>query len=75
MAMVCCEKCGAPVGVRHRYVAGVKPLEYPDEAVLCCRRNCHLPGLVWLNEEDKANYDAGEREIVIWGQCVKIKVV
>jgi hypothetical protein len=30
---------------------------------------------VWLNEEDKANYDAGEREIVIWGQSVKVKVL
>jgi hypothetical protein len=75
MAMVYCEDCGAPTGVRHRYVASAKPLGYPNEAVLCCRRGCHKPGLVWLNEEDKANYDVGERDIVIWGQSVKIKVV
>ena len=74
MAMVCCQECGAPVGIRHRYVTSVKPLGYPNEAVLCCRRDCRRPGLVWLNERDKANYDAGEREIVIWGQSVKIKV-
>jgi hypothetical protein len=74
MAMVCCEECGAPVGIRHRYVTSVKPLGYPNEVVLCCRRDCRRPGLVWFNERDKANYDAGEREIVIWGQSVKIKV-
>ena len=75
MAIVRCENCGAPKGVTHQYVASVKPLGYPNRAVLCCRRGCHKAGLVWLNEEDKANYDAGEREIVIWGQSVKIQVV
>jgi NAD-dependent SIR2 family protein deacetylase len=75
MAVVRCEKCGAPAGVRHRYLAAVKPLGYPNAAVLCCRRGCLRPGLVWLNEKDKANYAAGEMEIVIWGQNVKIRVV
>lgn len=75
MAMVYCEKHGPPRGIKHRYMASVQPLGYPNQAVLCCRRGCHKPGLVWLNEEDKANYDAREREIVIWGQSVKIRVV
>jgi len=74
MAMVCCDNCGAPRGVRHSYVASVKPLGYPNKAVLCCRRGCHNPGLVWLNEEDKANYDGGEQQILIWGQSVKVGV-
>jgi len=75
MAMIRCADCGAPRGVRYQYVASVKPLGYPNAAILCCRRGCYKPGLVWLNEEDKANYDAGEREIVIWGQSVKVKVL
>ncbi len=74
MAMVCCERCGAPRGIRHRYAVSVKPIGYPNKAVLCCRSGCHNPGLVWLNEEDEANYDAREREITIWGQSVKVKV-
>lgn len=65
MAMVYCEQHGAPRGIRHQYVVNVKPVGYPNSAVLCCRRGCYKPGLVWLNEEDKANYDKGEREIVI----------
>jgi len=75
MAMVCCEYHGAPRGVRHHYPAAVKPLGYPNGAVLCCRGGCENAGLVWLNEEDKTNYDAGERAIVIWGMSVKVKVV
>ncbi len=53
---------------------GVKPVGYPNEAVLCCRGGCRRPGLVWLNKQDKADYDSGQKEIVIWGQRVKIKV-
>jgi len=75
MAMVCCAKHGAPVGRGHDYVMSVEPVGYPNLAVLCCRRSCHEPGLVRLNEEDKANYDAGERAIIIWGQSVKVQVV
>ena len=75
MAMVCCENCGAPKGITHQYVASVKPVGYPNRAVLCCRRACHNSGVVWLNEEDKANYDSGERALVIWGQSVKVQVI
>lgn len=74
MAMVCCERHGAPRGTIHRYVTSVRSIGYPNPAILCCRRDCHRPGLVWLNEEDQVNYNAGEREIVIWGQSVKIRV-
>jgi len=75
MAIVCCEQCGAPRGKLHNYVASVKPLGYPNKAILCYRRGCHEPGLVWLNEIDQANYMSGEREIVIWGHAVKIRVL
>jgi hypothetical protein len=75
MAQVRCESCGAPKGIKHRFVASVEPVAYPNKAVLCCRRDCQNPGLVWLNEVDKANYDAGERAMVIWGQSIKIRVV
>lgn len=74
MAMVRCERHGAPRGTIHRYVNSVRPIGYPNSAILCCRRDCHRPGLVWLNEEDQANYNAGEREIVIWGKSVKVRV-
>jgi len=67
--MVCCEKHGAPVGRGYDYVMSVAPMGYPNPAVLCCRRGCHEPGLVWLNERDMLNYHAGEGAIVIWGRA------
>ena len=76
MAMVCCERHGAPRGVTHTYGASVRPVGYPNPAVICCRGNCHNPGLVWLNEVDQDNYNNNhEREIIIWGMSVKIRVV
>ena len=74
MAMVCCEYHGAPKGITHQYLAIANATGYPNEAVLCCRGGCRRPGLVWLNEQDKADYDSGQKEIVIWGQSVKAKV-
>ena len=59
MAMVCCVHHGAPMGVRHDYVMSVEPVGYPNPAVLCCRRGCHEPGLVWLNEEDMSTIMLG----------------
>lgn len=75
MAIICCEQCGAPKGVSHRYVNAVQPEGYPNPAVLCCRGGCHNPGLVWLTETEQAGYISGERDMVPWGNCVKIKVV
>jgi len=45
MVMVRCENCGAPKGITHKYVASVKPVGYPNRAVLCCLRDCNR-GLV-----------------------------
>jgi hypothetical protein len=66
---------GRPGGKKQQYIKNVKPIGYPNKAVVCYRTNCQNPGLVWLNEEDKANYDRGERDFVIWGHSVKIEVV
>lgn len=75
MAMLCCTHHGAPVGVRHDYGMSVEPVGYPNPAVLCCRRGCHEPGLVWLNKRDMFDYHAGQRDIIIWGQSIKVRVV
>ena len=75
MARVYCQRHGPPHGTRHRYRIGVRPIGYPNKGVLCCKKGCGEPGLVWLNGEDEANYNSGEREIVIWGQSVKVGVV
>ncbi|MFC1977491.1 hypothetical protein ACFLWS_04415 [Chloroflexota bacterium] len=65
MAMVCCEYHGASNGITHQYLACAKPVGYPNAAVLCCQGSCRRPGLAWLNEQGKVDYDSGQKEIVI----------
>ena len=75
MAMVYCDRHGPPRGRIHRYPRSVRPIGYPNRAVLCAKAGCDDPGMVWLNEVDVDTYDLGERALVIWGQSVKIAVL
>ena len=74
MALVRCKQCGPPKGRTRTYVASVQPLRYPETAVICGRAGCERPGLVWLDEEDKAKYDQGQRIVSVPNAAVKIKV-
>lgn len=75
MALVRCEQCGPPRGGGRNYVASVKPLGYPETAAICGRADCERPGLVWLDEEDKAEYDQGQRIVSLPTAAVRIKVI
>jgi len=75
MALVRCEEVhGQPTGVKHRYVMAVKPVGYPDTAAICGLKGCEYPGLVWLTEEEHAEYQTGQRIFAIPNAAVKIKV-
>jgi len=38
-----------------------KPIGYPNTAVICGRKGCLDPGLVWLDERETIAYKDGER--------------
>jgi hypothetical protein len=75
MALVRCERCGRPKGRRHAYVVSVKPVGYPETAAICGSTGCERPGLVWLDEREKAQYERGQRVFSVPSAAVKIKVV
>jgi len=74
MALVRCKQRGRPKGIRRTYLASVQPLGYPGTAAICGRAGCERPGLVWLDERDKAEYDRGQRVFSVPNAAVKIKV-
>jgi hypothetical protein len=74
MALVRCERCGRPKGRSHTYVASVKPIGYPETAAICGSAWCEQPGLVWLDKEEKTQYERGQRVFSIPSAAVKIKV-
>ncbi len=48
-----------PRGRKQEYVAYVKPLGYPDTALVCGR--CDNPGVIWLTHDEKSAYEEGVR--------------
>ena len=74
MALVRCKQCGPPRGRTRTYVGSVQPLGYPETAAACGRARCERPGLVWLDEQDKAEYDRGQRVFPVPNAAVKIRV-
>jgi len=74
MALVRCERCGRPKGRVRTYVTSVTPLGYSETAAICGHAGCERPGLVWLDEQEKAEYDRGQRIFSVPNAAVKIQV-
>ncbi|MBN1978533.1 MAG: hypothetical protein JW918_14140 [Anaerolineae bacterium] len=55
-------------------MASVKPIGYPETAAICGSAWCEQPGLVWLDEQEKTQYERGQRVFSIPSAAVKIKV-
>lgn len=76
MALIRCANCGVgPPGTGHverNYVRSVYPVGHPESALVCGRRNCTQPGLIWLEEESQ-DYNAGERVFRLQTGTVKVR--
>lgn len=55
----CLEAHPRPEGRTAAYVAYVLPVGYPDTSSIC--GICSNPGVIWLTEEERQQYRAGER--------------
>jgi hypothetical protein len=74
MAIVRCE-VHKPSGRTHNYVLKVKPVGYPDTAMVCGSKTCTVPGLVWLEEDESAAYDRGQRIFQSFTATMKMRVI
>jgi hypothetical protein len=52
MAVCRCET-HAPHGTKRRYIHSVRPVRYPDTAIICGSLPCCEPGLIWLEQDPK----------------------
>lgn len=57
----CLEEHAAPRGRSVDYVGYVHPVGYPRTALVCGRRGCERPAVIWLSENDARAYTAGQR--------------
>jgi hypothetical protein len=59
---------------KNKYVRRVKPVGYPNTAVICGRKYCKRPGYVWLTDEDIKLIERGKDNLFPHFEMVKIKV-
>jgi len=75
VAIVRCKTCGLNHSrTRRNYVTTVKPVGYPDTAIVCGLSTCIRPGMVWLEVDELKDYKNGERIFKISSNATKIKV-
>lgn len=61
MALVRCQRHGRPEGRTRTYVQSVEPVGFPETAAICGRHECEEPGLIWLEPQEAAAYQVGQR--------------
>ncbi|MEA1960681.1 MAG: hypothetical protein U9N81_05245 [Bacillota bacterium] len=52
---------GWPKGHKKDYVAYVRPIGYPETALICGRPECNRSGVIWLDEDEAQDYMEGQR--------------
>ena len=60
MALARCEECGKPKGVTRKYIRNVEPLGYPNDALICGKKGCVNPALIWLEAYEWREYQSGQ---------------
>lgn len=75
----CKEKHSNPKGRAKDYVLSVEPLGYPENTSSICgikddKVNCTNPGLIWLTEDEKNEYNNGVRIFAYATNVCKVKV-
>ena len=61
MLIAMCKSHGPPRGRIRKYDHSVRPVGFPNRAVLCRTTGCTEPALAWLDEESWQAYQNGER--------------
>jgi hypothetical protein len=74
MALARCEQCGKPQPNKRHYVNARQPVGYPNTALICGRKGCHNPGLVWLEQREEQEYQQGTRIFSIPNAAAKLKL-
>ncbi len=79
MALVRCEGCGVqPAGsgpYTREYVRAVPPVGYPETALVCGRPHCPHPGMIWLEPDESAAFDGGERVFQLQTNTAKVRAL
>ena len=56
-------------------MASVLPVGYPETAMVCGSVSCEAAGLIWLEREEKAEYDKGQRVFQAFTNTMKMRAI
>ncbi len=74
MAIMRCKR-HTPKGRIKEYCAAVKPVGYPDTALICGSTHCQEPAFIWLEGPEKASYDRGDRTFKAFTPSMKVRAI
>jgi hypothetical protein len=74
MAILRCEKCGAPEGLKEKYPHRHELAPNPDP-LMCGAPNCTRRAVVWLGDTEQDQYSKGRREFRLPQIRTAVKVV
>ncbi len=74
MAIMRCET-HKPHGRTRSYVASVKPIGYPETALVCGSTTCNAPAFIWLEREEDAAYKQGVRIFKSFTDTMKVRAI
>ena len=76
MAIARCEMHGKPKNPKVGAYSGTAhlPVGHPNSGVVCGKRDCENPGLVWLKMHEENEYQKGQRVFEIHTRTAKVRV-
>jgi hypothetical protein len=74
MAIARCDTCEMPKGRTRKYVVSTEPVGYPKSSTVCGTPGCENPALVWLNEDESAEFERGQRVFGFPTRAAKVRV-
>lgn len=74
MASARCKTCGEPLGLKQNYTHPHDQISSPSHAVLCGAPSCARLALIWLTDEEEAQYAQGVRVFRVSNRSLQAQV-
>ena len=72
MSIVRCRDLPPKRSIRD-YVTAVEPVGYPNTALVCGSSYCEEPAFIWLEAQEKEQFDSGTRIFPAFTSTMKVR--
>ena len=72
---MCIMRCAEhePQKTKREYAGSVKPFGYPETALVCGSSSCENPALIWLERDERTEYEKGIRIFKSFTATMKVR--